>query len=196
MKNLPMMTKFLNDIGKIQNRYQTRLESPVQRRASRVIKKMRSQFILPTVGVIKPTDKIPLGSYIEDVEEMHKKTIDPVTGRMFLRYSLQDDLVKKLAREKEWMEGRFDHIETNEEYNKVKAEADEQTRVIREMSVDNDQILPNERTRHWMLAQTHIMMRDGLHEELARDAKINQEMDPENYKAFNEPNEHDKKRAK
>jgi hypothetical protein len=57
---------------------------------------MRSQFLIPTVGLIKPTDKIPLGSYIEDIEEMHKKTIDPVTGRMFMKYSLQDDLEKKL----------------------------------------------------------------------------------------------------
>lgn len=53
---------------------------------------MRAQFLLPTVGVIKPTDKIPLGSYLEDIEEMHKKTIDPVTGRLFLKYSVQDDL--------------------------------------------------------------------------------------------------------
>ena len=49
---------------------------------------MRSQFLLPTVGVIKPTDKIALGSYIEDIEEMHKKTIDPITGRLFMKYSL------------------------------------------------------------------------------------------------------------
>jgi len=87
-KNLALMTKFLNDLGKIQNRYQTRLETPVQRRMSKTIKKMRHQFLLPFVGVIKPTDKISLGSYIEDIEEMHKKTIDPVTGRLFLKYSL------------------------------------------------------------------------------------------------------------
>ena len=43
---------------------------------------------MPTVGVIKPTDRIALGSYIEDIEEMHKKTIDPVTGRLFMKYSL------------------------------------------------------------------------------------------------------------
>jgi len=47
-KNLPMMVKFLNDIGKLQNRYQTRLESNVQRRVTKTIKKMRSQFLLPS----------------------------------------------------------------------------------------------------------------------------------------------------
>jgi hypothetical protein len=50
------------------------------------------------VGQIKPTDKISLGSFIEDVEEMHKKTIDPVTGRMFMRHSVQDDARDKARR--------------------------------------------------------------------------------------------------
>jgi len=49
---------------------------------------MRNLGLLPYIGLMKPTDKIPLGGFIEDVEEMHRKTIDPVTGRMFLRHSL------------------------------------------------------------------------------------------------------------
>jgi hypothetical protein len=44
--------------------------------------------LLPYVGLLKPTDKIPVGSYIEDIEEMHRKTVDPVTGRMFMKYSI------------------------------------------------------------------------------------------------------------
>ena len=75
--------------------------------------------MLPTVGLIKPTDKIALGSYIEDIEEMHKKTIDPVTGRLFMKYSLQDDLKQKLEREKERFEERFSHIETNEDFEQL-----------------------------------------------------------------------------
>lgn len=88
--------------------------------------------------MIKPTDKIGLGSYIEDVEEMHKKTIDPVTGRLFMKYSLQDDLAEKLKREKERFEKRFGHIETEDNFSKMKEEADEQYSLIRDMSVDND----------------------------------------------------------
>ena len=87
-KNLPMMTKFINDLGFLYNRFQTRLETNVQRKVAATIKKMRNQFLLPINGHIKPTDKIALGSYIEDIEEMHKKTIDPVTGRLFMKYSL------------------------------------------------------------------------------------------------------------
>ena len=87
---------------------------------------MRAQFLLPTVGLIKPTDKIPLGSYMEDVEEMHKKTIDPVTGRLFLKHSLQDDLKVKLEREKQRFEERFGHIEVTEEHMRLKEESDKQ----------------------------------------------------------------------
>lgn len=53
---------------------------------------MRHLGILPWVGIVKPTDKVPIGSYIEDIEEMHRKTIDPVTGRLFLKHSLTDDM--------------------------------------------------------------------------------------------------------
>lgn len=52
------------------------------------MRKARSLGLLPYVGHVKPTDKISLGAYIQDLEEMHKKTIDPVTGRIFLRHSL------------------------------------------------------------------------------------------------------------
>jgi hypothetical protein len=113
---------------------------------------MRHQFLLPSVGVIKPTDKIALGSYIEDIEEMHKKTIDPVTGRLFMKYSLQDDLKDKLKREKERFEERFGHIETKDEIAQMEKEAEEEYRIIREMSMDNHQVLPSETTRHWMVA--------------------------------------------
>lgn len=87
-RNATLVTKFLNDQGKLYNRYQTRLATNVQRKVSKTVKKMRNLGLLPYVGLMKPTDKIPIGSFIEDVEEMHKKTIDPVTGRLFLRHSL------------------------------------------------------------------------------------------------------------
>jgi len=91
-RNLPMMTKFMNDSGKIYNRYQTRLKTPVQRRVAHTIKRMRDMELLPHVGQIKPTDKIPVGSFMEDVEEMHRKSVDPVTGRLFMKQTLQTDL--------------------------------------------------------------------------------------------------------
>lgn len=78
---------------------------------------MRHLGLLPFVGLLKPTDKIPIGSFIEDVEEMHKKTIDPVTGRLFLRHSLQDDARDKARRAAKKLDDRtkaFGDYETEE----------------------------------------------------------------------------------
>ncbi len=80
------MVKFLNPSGKLYNRYQSRLPTVIQRRVAKTIKKMRHLGLLPFVGVLAPTDKIPLGNYIDEVEEVHKKTIDPVTGRIYMRH--------------------------------------------------------------------------------------------------------------
>ena len=99
-RNTALLTKFLTPTGRLYNRYQSRLQTNVQRKVSKTVKKMRHLGLLPHVGTLKPTDKIPLGSFIQDVEEMHKKTIDPVTGRLFMKYTLQDDLRDKQIREK------------------------------------------------------------------------------------------------
>ena len=71
---------------------------------------MRHLGVLPFVGLVQPTDKIPIGSYIQDLEEMHKKTIDPVTGRMFIKHSLQDDLRDKRIREKAMIDRKSEYI--------------------------------------------------------------------------------------
>jgi ribosomal protein S18 len=83
-----LLCKFMNDTGKILNKYQTRLPTNVQKKVARLIKRVRDMNLVSHVGLIKPTDRISLGSYLEDIEEMHKKTIDPVTGRIFLKHSL------------------------------------------------------------------------------------------------------------
>ena len=63
-KNTPMLIKFLNDAGKIYNRYQSRLSTSTHRKVAKTVKKMRNLGVLPYVGFIQPTDKIPIGSYI------------------------------------------------------------------------------------------------------------------------------------
>ena len=63
-RNTAFISKFLNDHGKLYNRYQTRLETSVQRRLAKTVKKSRALGLLPYVGFIKPTDKISLGAYI------------------------------------------------------------------------------------------------------------------------------------
>lgn len=87
-RDTAFLSKFMNETGKIMNKYQTRLPTAVHRKVAKTIKRVRDLEIFSHVGLLKPTDKIPVGSFIEDLEEMHKKTIDPVTGRMFLKHSL------------------------------------------------------------------------------------------------------------
>ncbi len=115
-KDTTLLCKFMNDTGKIYNRYQTRLRATVQKKIAKTIKKVRDLNLIAHVGLIKPTDKIPLGSFFEDMEEMHKKTIDPVTGRMFLKHSLMDDLPNKEKRVKDNIEQRFAEIESQTDF--------------------------------------------------------------------------------
>ena len=150
-KDTPLLVKFLNSTGKIMNRFQTRLRTSVQRKIAKTIKHIRDINLISHVGLIKPTDKIPLGSYMEDIEEMHKKTIDPVTGRLFLKHSLQDDLPTKEKRTKEIIEQRFAHVESPQDF-----EQDEKgqirEKIIREMTLDDEKLIPNRRQRDWLAA--------------------------------------------
>ena len=99
---------------------------------------MRHLGVLPFVGLVQPTDKIPIGSYIQDLEEMHKKTIDPVTGRMFLKHSLQDDLRDKRIREKAMIDRKSSYMATPDSINSVQDAAEETVRqiTVRELNLD------------------------------------------------------------
>jgi ribosomal protein S18 len=116
-KDTAFLAKFMNDTGKILNKFQSRLPTGVHRKVAKTIKHVRDLELVAHVGLLKPTDKIPVGSFIEDLEEMHKKTIDPVTGRMFLKHSLQDELSKKEERIFGNLESRLAGSESNAEIN-------------------------------------------------------------------------------
>jgi hypothetical protein len=90
--------------------------TPVQRKVAKTVKKMRHLGIIPYVGLLKPTDKIPVGSYIEDLEEMHKKTVDPVTGRLFMKYNLQTDLRVKRQVFKQKFDNKIQDLEGKEQF--------------------------------------------------------------------------------
>ena len=83
-----------------------------------------------------PTDKIPVGSYIQDIEELHKKTIDPITGRMFMKHTLQDDLRDKRVREKAMVENKAKNITTLAEEKANELEENVRSQMVREMSID------------------------------------------------------------
>lgn len=106
-----------------------------------------------------PTDKIPLGQYIDDIEEMHKKTIDPVTGRMYLRHSLQDDARDQARRAARKADDRSRHFEY--EVEETSEQADLRKKIIREMSMDSDAMVPNAAQREWLSAQAWLMKEMG-----------------------------------
>lgn len=112
------------------NKFQTRLPTKVQRKLSKTMKKSRNLGLFPFVGLVKPTDKIPLGSFLEDMEEMHKRTIDPVTGRLFLKHSLQDIKSVKEARQRDTAAERFKDVESNSEHSE-EPQADEKLETLR-----------------------------------------------------------------
>ena len=110
-RDTAFLSKFMNETGKILNKFQSRLPTAVHRKLSKTIKHVRDLELFAHVGLLKPTDKIPVGSFVEDLEEMHKKTIDPVTGRMFLKHSIQEELGVKEKRVFDTLEERLQGAE-------------------------------------------------------------------------------------
>ena len=52
-------------------------------------------------------------------------------------------------------------METNKEYAE-EPEAALREKIIRDMSMDNEKLMPDRTQRHWMAAQAHIVDRDNL----------------------------------
>ena len=81
-KNIPLLVKFLNEMGQIMNRYQTRLPTPVQRKVAKTIKHARNLGLLPFADYIKPQDKLPLTSVLTNFYDATVKVVDQMTGRI------------------------------------------------------------------------------------------------------------------
>ena len=64
------------------NKFQTRLPFPIQKHVSKLAKKLKDMDLLPHAGVIKPSDKVPMKSLLEEVEDQLQQLVDPVTGRI------------------------------------------------------------------------------------------------------------------
>ena len=46
---------------------------------------------------------------------MHKKTIDPITGKMFTKHNLKDDLRERVKREKANLDSKIEDVEGKSE---------------------------------------------------------------------------------
>ncbi len=90
---------------------------------------------------------------------MHKKTIDPVTGRMYVRHTLLDDARDKARRAAKNLK---QHYEINDEQTNDSAEVKEiKDQIVREMLLDNSKLIPNSQQREWLSAQAYVLERDG-----------------------------------
>ncbi len=91
-KNLPFLVKFLNEAGKLMNKYQTRLPTNVHRKLARSVKHARHLGLLPYVDYIRGYDKIPLTSTYNDFVDDISTVIDKKTGtiRHIHQPSLED----------------------------------------------------------------------------------------------------------
>jgi hypothetical protein len=71
------------------------------------------------------------------------------------------------------LEQRLENSESNAEYSKEK-DAELKERVLREMSLDEagGRLLPDRVQRQWLIAQTHIIEREGKLEEKELEAKL------------------------
>ncbi len=81
-KNVPLLLKFVNEVGQIMNKYQTRLPTPIQRKVAKTIKHARNMGILSFCDYIKPQDKLPLTSVLTNFYESTVKVVDKQTGRI------------------------------------------------------------------------------------------------------------------
>jgi hypothetical protein len=69
-------------------------------------------------------------------------------------------------------------------------------KVIRQMQLDQDKVMPNERQRHWLLAQSHIQIRDGGEDLLKHNSEILERLQIRSSSDFHQLSESDKQRAK
>lgn len=67
---------------------------------------------------------------------MHKKTIDPITGRMFMKHTLQDDLRDKRQREKAMLDRKADLVATKAEDIGEGLKEITRKQLVREMDMD------------------------------------------------------------
>lgn len=91
-KNLPFLVKFLNEAGKLMNKYQTRLPTNVHRKLARSVKHARHLGLLPYVDYLRGYDKIPLTSTYNDFVDDISTVIDKKSGMIkhINQPSLQD----------------------------------------------------------------------------------------------------------
>lgn len=85
-KNLPLLTRFINEAGKLMTRYQSRLPTSVHRKLAKTVKHARNMGLLPFNDFIKPEHKVPFTSIYTEFLHDTTKVVDQKTGTIKLVY--------------------------------------------------------------------------------------------------------------
>ena len=171
-KDTALLTQFLNSAGKIKNRYQTRLPDKVHKYMAKVIKHSRNMGLIPYVGPPRPTDKLSLRSFYEELEEFNRKSIDPATGRLYFRGEIdmsdpdpeRTHYPDRFERSPELESEGPDYIPDPEKLNK-----------LRNFAIDQVAFIPSTKQMQWMEAQSQVK------EQRDKRLNVNQET-PDNMK--------------
>jgi ribosomal protein S18 len=165
-KNLPFLVKFINEAGKLMNKYQTRLPTSIHRRLSRSVKHARHLGLLPYVDYIRGYDKIPLTSTYNDFIDDISTVIDKKTG-----------LIKHIHQPS--LEDKFTYSNFDSSTDALKAQ---NQRIMAEkfknsLKVDKNEIpfVPDFDQRELLRAQNHnIKLKQGLIDENNEERKPDQ----------------------
>ncbi len=110
---------------------------------------------------------------------MHKKTIDPITGRMYMKHTLQDDLRDKRVREKAMLDRKDSNVATKKEDSGESVKEQVRKHFVREMDMDQTFVeFPSPLRREWSIAQGHMLSQASLTDkELVELAKEQEQLD-------------------
>lgn len=149
-KDTALLTQFLNRAGKIKNRYQSRLSDSVQNHLATTISHARQMQLIPSAGNIRPTDKLSLKSFYEDLEEYNRKSIDPFTGKLYMRgeinYTNPEDSDQL---------GYTDKFTKSEEMAKDPKGTKVDQEKLNGLIVDQVGFIPSTKQLQWMEAQAY-----------------------------------------
>lgn len=133
--NLHLLTMFMNPAAKLYNRFQNQVETRVHRKIVKAIKKARWLGFLPFYGTLKPSDRVNLKPFIEEIHKYDQKVIDAQSGLLTFR---------------DVKETYSDKLKKGTRLNSFEPEDKE---FVKELVLDRDVIPPSFKQAIWMKAQ-------------------------------------------
>lgn len=119
----------------------------MQRKLARTIKHAKALNLFPYKGLVKPTDKMPLMSNFEDLEEFNKKHVNPITGTIYRTKDI------KMNSDRERIKERLDP----EEVDHVSAK---KVKDSEKLKIDDMPSVTSSNQIRWLKAQQHLISKE------------------------------------